>query len=125
MGEFKLSSLLGFRAPSHADAATETRSNAEPAPAQSTSRMVTLARKIASETEKLETYMRENNLPMPSFEVDAPADFPTLPADIQRSRQEIICATRELGLLAHGPRESLRWGVWEVSGLSASASRRL
>ncbi|KAK4137039.1 S-adenosyl-L-methionine-dependent methyltransferase [Trichocladium antarcticum] len=75
--------------------------------------MITLARKIASETETLETYMRENNLPMPSFEVDAPADFPTLPADIQRSRQEVICATRELGLLAHGPRESLRWGVWE------------
>ncbi|CCC04939.1 hypothetical protein SMACR_04306 [Sordaria macrospora] len=79
----------------------------------STSRMITLAQKIAKETEKLEAYMKENNLPMPGFDVDAPADFPKLPAEISKSRQEIIFATRELGLLAHGPRESLRWGVWE------------
>lgn len=90
-------------------------SNAEAAPEQSTSRMVALAQKIAKDTEKLETYMKENNLPMPSFDVDAPADFPTLPEDIQKSRQEIIHSTKELGLLAHGPREALRWGVWEVS----------
>lgn len=86
----------------------------EPEQPTSTSRMIVLAQKIAKETEKLETYMKENNLPMPSFDVDAPADFPKLPAEISKSRQEIIFATRELGLLAHGPRESLRWGVWEV-----------
>ncbi|KAK3488816.1 S-adenosyl-L-methionine-dependent methyltransferase [Neurospora hispaniola] len=85
----------------------------EPERQPSTSRMIALAQKIAKETEKLETYMKDNNLPMPSFDVDAPADFPKLPAEISRSRQEIIFATRELGLLAHGPRESLRWGVWE------------
>ncbi|EGO53015.1 hypothetical protein NEUTE1DRAFT_105963 [Neurospora tetrasperma FGSC 2508] len=87
----------------------------EPERQPSTSRMIALAQKIAKETEKLETYMKDNNLPMPSFDVDAPADFPKLPAEISRSRQEIIFATRELGLLAHGPRESLRWGVWEFS----------
>jgi hypothetical protein len=75
--------------------------------------MVALARSITAETEKLEAYMKANNLPMPSFDVDAPADFPRLPEDIQRSRQEIIYATKELGRLAHGPRESVRWGVWE------------
>jgi len=74
--------------------------------------MIALAQKITKETEKLESYMKENNLPMPSFDVDAPGDFPKLPEDILKSRQEIIFATRELGLLAHGPRESLRWGVW-------------
>lgn len=86
----------------------------EPERQPSTSRMIALAQKIAKETEKLETYMKDNNLPMPSFDVDAPVDFPKLPAEISKSRQEIIFATRELGLLAHGPRESLRWGVWEV-----------
>ena len=86
----------------------------EPEQQTSTSRMIVLAQKIAKETEKLESYMKENNLPMPSFDVDAPADFPKLPAEVSKSRQEIIFATRELGLLAHGPRESLRWGVWEV-----------
>jgi hypothetical protein len=77
--------------------------------------MVALAQKITKATEKLETYMKSKNLPMPSFDVDAPADFPSLPEDVQRSRQEIIHATKELGLLAHGPRESVRWGIWEVS----------
>ena len=80
--------------------------------------MVALAQKIAKETDKLEAYMKENNLPMPSFDVDAPADFPKLPEEIQKSRQEIIYSTKELGMLAHGPRECLRWGVWEVSVLS-------
>ena len=95
-------------------AKTET----ETAPEQSTSRMIALAQKITKATEKLETHMKANNLPMPSFDVDAPADFPALPEDVQQSRQEIIHATKELGRLAHGPRESVRWGIWEVSSLS-------
>ncbi|KAJ4298676.1 hypothetical protein N0V88_003707 [Collariella sp. IMI 366227] len=82
-------------------------------PEQSPSRMVALAQKIARETEKLEAFMKANNLPMPSFDIDAPADWPKLPEDVLKSRQEIIFATKELGLLAHGPRESVRWGVWE------------
>src|SRR5690348_2409599 len=76
---------------------------AETVPEQSTSRMVALAQKITKATENLETYMKSENLPVPSFDVDAPADFPSLPEDVQKSRQEIIHATRELGLLAHGP----------------------
>jgi hypothetical protein len=83
-----------------------------------TSRMAALAQKISKETEKLEAYMKANGLPMPSFDVDAPADFPHLPDDIQQSRQEIIYATKELNRLAHGPRESVRWGVWEVRNTS-------
>ncbi len=79
----------------------------------STSRMMALAQKIAKETEKVEAYLKENNLPSPSFDVDAPTVFPKLPEDISKSRQEIMFATRELGLLAQGPRESVRWAVWE------------
>ncbi|KAL2142529.1 hypothetical protein VTI28DRAFT_1086 [Corynascus sepedonium] len=75
--------------------------------------MVALAQKITKATEKLEAYMKSKNLPMPSYDVDAPADFPALPDDIQLSRQEIIHATKELSLLAHGPREAVRWGIWE------------
>lgn len=82
-------------------------------PAKATSAMVDLAHKIVRETEKLDAYLKANNLPTPSFDVDAPSDFPKLPTDILKSRQEIIFATKELSLLAHGPRESLRWGVWE------------
>lgn len=84
------------------------------APDTSTSRMIALAQKICRETQKLEAYMKENGLPLPTLEVDTPADFPKLPEDLAQSRRAIIHATRELGMLAHGPRESLRWGVWEV-----------
>jgi hypothetical protein len=84
-------------------------------PVSATANMVALSHKIARETEKLEAYMKENGLAMPSFNVDAADDFPTLPEDIQRSRLEVIHATKELRDLAVGPRESVRWGVWEVS----------
>lgn len=84
-------------------------------PVSATANMVALSQKIAKETEKLEAYMKENGLVMPSFEVDAADDFPKLPEEIQKSRLEIIHATKELRDLAVGPRESVRWGVWEVS----------
>lgn len=82
-------------------------------PFSATTNMIALSQKIAKETEKLEAYMKENGLAMPSFDVDAADDFPKLPEDIQRSRLEIIHATKELRDLAVGPRESVRWGVWE------------
>ncbi|KAK1990841.1 O-methyltransferase [Colletotrichum falcatum] len=78
----------------------------------SPSRLTQLAKKIASETEKLEKYMMENNLPMPTLDPSGAGDFPKLPDDIQRSRMEIIHATRELEALAHGPREDVRWKAW-------------
>lgn len=82
-------------------------------PISTTANMVALSQKIARETEKLESYMKENGLPMPTFDAGAADDFPRLPEDIQRSRLEIIHATKELRDLAVGPRESVRWGVWE------------
>ena len=143
MSRFRLSSLFQSSSPASTDAEVkkqnrrsfsalsslrqkDAETNGAPAPApkvaaaeraseQSPSRMVALARQITQATEKLETYMKANNLPMPSYDVDAPADFPSLPEDIQQSRQDIIIATKELAMLAHGPRESVRWGIWEVN----------
>ncbi|KAK0655837.1 S-adenosyl-L-methionine-dependent methyltransferase [Cercophora newfieldiana] len=77
------------------------------------SRMIALAQKITKDAEKLEAYLKENNLPPLSFDADVPADFAKLPEDIARSRREIIYASKELAQLAHGPREALRWAVWE------------
>lgn len=82
-------------------------------PVSTTANMAALSQKIARETEKLEAYMKENGFAMPSFGVGAADDFPPLPEDVQRSRLEIIHATKELRDLAVGPRESVRWGVWE------------
>ncbi|PSR85763.1 S-adenosyl-L-methionine-dependent methyltransferase [Coniella lustricola] len=75
--------------------------------------MVALAEKISRETAKLENHIKQRGLPMPSFDVDAPDDFPRLPDEIQASRMEIVNATKQLRDLAVGPRESVRWGVWE------------
>lgn len=96
----------------------ESKSEAKPEsrPEPPTSRMIALAQTITKATEKLEAHMKSQGLPMPDFDdVDSPADFPSLPPNVQQSRQEIIHATKELGRLAHGPRESVRWGIWEVS----------
>ncbi|KAI3398080.1 hypothetical protein diail_9833 [Diaporthe ilicicola] len=93
--------------------ASDVASDAAQPPVSATANMVALSRKIAKETEKLETYVKENGLVMPSFGVDSADDFPKLPEEIQRSRLEIIHATKELRDLAVGPRESVRWGVWE------------
>ncbi|GJC97070.1 O-Methyltransferase [Colletotrichum higginsianum] len=83
-------------------------------PVLSPSRLTELAKKIALETEKLEKYMQDNSLPMPTLDPSGPGDFPKLPEDIQKSRMEIIYATRELEALAHGPREDVRWKTWSL-----------
>jgi hypothetical protein len=82
-------------------------------------RMGVLAEIIRAETEKLETYLKENGIAQPSFHVDAPGDFPRLPDDIQESRQKIVFATNELANLVRGPRESVRFGAWSVSSVFA------
>ena len=84
-------------------------------PTTEVSNLVKLAQLISRETEKLDNYMRDNGLPCPTFDVDSAADFPTLPADILKSRQAIVHATDELKELVVGPTETLRWKAWEVS----------
>ncbi|CAH0039229.1 unnamed protein product [Clonostachys solani] len=79
---------------------------------QEVSQLISLAKKIGAEAEKLEAYLKDNGLPDPSFGVDAPGDFPKLSEEAQRSRLEIVHATKELGDLVRGPRENVRWGVW-------------
>jgi hypothetical protein len=79
------------------------------------SRMVVLADKISANTQKLEAYMRANNLPDVGFGVDDPLDFPDLPEHMQNIRHEITYATKELESITRGPREGLRWQSWSVS----------
>ncbi|XWX02157.1 hypothetical protein V2A60_010190 [Cordyceps javanica] len=76
------------------------------------SRMIHLAKIISAESNKLDSFCKSQGIAPPSFDADAPADFPKLPEDIQKSRHEIIFAANELSSLVRGPRESVRWGVW-------------
>lgn len=80
-----------------------------------TTSIVELAKIITKETEKLEKYLRESRSPMPSFDVDGPANFPNLPDDIKAAREEVLRATKDLQCLVTGPTESVRWMSWDVS----------
>lgn len=82
------------------------------------SRMIALAATIQEETAKLDEYMRANGIESPDFSSSSASDFPQLPDEMRTSRMNIIFATKELSALAHGPRESLRWGAWRVRYLA-------
>jgi hypothetical protein len=83
-------------------------------PALSTSSLMKLATKIAQETEKISSYMKENGLPEPSFNVDSAVGFPKLPAALQAAREEVIKATAELCELLTGAEQGLRCLAWDV-----------
>ncbi|PQE14635.1 O-methyltransferase protein [Rutstroemia sp. NJR-2017a BVV2] len=89
-------------------------------PALSTSSLVKLAAKIAQETEKISSYMKENGLPEPSFNVDSAVGFPKLPDALQRAREEVIKATAELGELLTGAEQGLRCLAWDSLAVMSS-----
>lgn len=74
----------------------------------STSRIIQLAQSIASQTQKLDDYLTERNLPQPSFEAGAPIDaFPNASPDVTKAKTEVIEAAIELQQLLQGPLKSL------------------
>src|SRR5947207_12980438 len=83
--------------------------------ASSASSLIELAQTITRGTEKLDKYLIESGSAMPSFDVDAPMDFPSLPEEIQKARLQVIKAAKELGDLVVGPTEGIRWMAWDVS----------
>ncbi|TVY55639.1 O-methyltransferase gsfB, partial [Lachnellula suecica] len=89
----------------------DTRSVTKP----STTSLIQLAATITRETEKLDRFIKESGSPAPSFDVDAPWDFPKLPDDIKTAREEVVKATKELGDLVTGPREGVRWLAWDYN----------
>ena len=74
-----------------------------------TSRIVELATRIAASTLKLDEYIKEHNLPTPSFDINGPKDtlFPKEEVDVETARVAIIDDTQELRRLVLGPREYL------------------
>ncbi|KAH8886740.1 S-adenosyl-L-methionine-dependent methyltransferase [Thozetella sp. PMI_491] len=72
-----------------------------------------LVQRLADNAQKLEACMEEHGHPPLTFDVSGAADFPQQPEEMRRYRGEIISTARELAQLACGPKESLRWGIWE------------
>ncbi|TVY44025.1 O-methyltransferase [Lachnellula subtilissima] len=71
-----------------------------------TSRIVELSATIYEETTKVDAFLAANSLPTPSFDISCPPK-PSLPLDIQASRDAVLEATDELTALILGPVESL------------------
>ena len=82
--------------------------------------MVELAKIITRESEKLEKFLKESGSPMPSFDIDGPANFPSLPESMKKAREELLRATKDLEYLVTGPTEKVRWMAWDVSLLDPS-----
>ncbi|KAI0838918.1 S-adenosyl-L-methionine-dependent methyltransferase [Hypoxylon sp. FL0890] len=73
------------------------------------SRIVELSSRIAANTALLNSYLAENNLATPSFDVDGPRDslIPKTQTDLEKARIAIVEDTTELRTLVLGPREYL------------------
>ncbi|KAL8751471.1 MAG: hypothetical protein Q9184_006059 [Pyrenodesmia sp. 2 TL-2023] len=71
-----------------------------------TSRIVTLAKEIESNTIKLDEYLEKNNLPRPSFDADAPLMY-QLPPDIAAAQEALTAALDELYWLNQGPMQTV------------------
>lgn len=70
--------------------------------------IVELATRIASNTLKVSDYLASNDLPQPSFDLDAPlSPVPREAIEIEALRQAVLRDTSELRSLMLGPRDSL------------------
>ena len=66
------------------------------------SRIVTLAKEIEANTTKLDEYLEKNDLPRPSFDVDAPLMY-QLPPDMAAAQEALSAALDELYWLNQSP----------------------
>ena len=77
----------------------------------SASHILELAHSIQSHTKNFDTYLRQKNLPFPSFEEDGPQDLRAKSEEVKSARMAAITASLELYHLLIGPAMQLRPGV--------------
>ncbi|KAF2123220.1 S-adenosyl-L-methionine-dependent methyltransferase [Lophiotrema nucula] len=71
-------------------------------PALQKSRIVALSTTIHENTQIVDSYLAENGLPSPSFDISTPPDL-SLPSDIAKAKEAILEAIDELQTLMLGP----------------------
>ena len=70
------------------------------------SRIVALARVIEANTTKIDQFLAKNNLPVPSFDEDAPLMY-QFPPDIEEAQETLSAAIDELSWLNQGPIQTI------------------
>lgn len=65
--------------------------------------MSSLVSTLKEKTEEIESYLKTQNIPAPSFEIDAPTTFPLPSQKIIAARAAILSATQALHNLVLGP----------------------
>jgi len=73
-----------------------------------------LAQEVQSHVAVIDKYLKEHNLPQPTFDADSPLELP-LDADVQRARMLLIEQASALANLATGAADHLRWHCMNVS----------
>jgi hypothetical protein len=77
--------------------------------------LVSLAAKITELSETLSSYLRENNIPAPTFAADSPTSYANLSPEIFMTRQVLLDTLMDLWYLTQGPSESIFNYVHTVS----------
>ncbi|KAH0593368.1 hypothetical protein MHUMG1_08824 [Metarhizium humberi] len=70
--------------------------------ASSQSRLAELANAVAVHTQRIDSYLCDKALPLPSFAADSPVDL-GLPPELEQSRLAVLEASQELNDLLQGP----------------------
>ncbi|KAF7945255.1 hypothetical protein EAE96_010033 [Botrytis aclada] len=73
-----------------------------------TTRIAELATQVAENTKRVDEYLRQHDLPSPSFDAEGPVDFCIRSEGIQQARNLAIDGAAELLDLLKGPKESLQ-----------------
>ena len=66
-------------------------------------RILELAEIVKAQTAVVDSYLRENNLPSPSFDEDGPVNFNIKSHEVERARLAALSAALELSDLLVGP----------------------
>lgn len=66
-----------------------------------------LAAKIGELAETLTKTLKENDVPLCTFDIDSPASYATASSDIYMQRQTLIETAMDLIYLTQGPQESI------------------
>ena len=66
-----------------------------------------LAAKVGELADTLTKSLKENNVPLCTFDVDSPASYATASSDIYMQRQTLIETLTDMIYLTQGPQESI------------------